>query len=550
MSVQQVMSMAENGERREREPAMGGGVGRSSPYGGPPLGPRDPLSWLADMVAAIKVGVHVKLLSGYLIGALLLLGMAIFTLVVISSMNNQVDELTQLQDQVEAAGKKNNLLTSQLHFRALALLTKNDAKNVKVEQAKQAYSEVLAIAELKSPPGKAEFFRQIREINGRFTAAGQKVLAQYQLGNFDEALRLHIEEEREVAIEAEQLLGQLVAEANRQMSVGQESFQSDRKLLSTVGWTFSGVSLAVALLIGLVMSLAFIRPVRKIDRALAQIADGDFTPHVDVPNKDEFGTLSANLNSTTQRLGNLYQELQSLNRDLQTRVDAQVQELERTTRMKRYLSPQLAESILSGATDVDLKSQRQELTILFSDIRGFTAMSERIEPEDLVDLLNQYLTEMTEIVFKHGGTLDKYIGDALMVFFGNPVPYDDHAQRAIRTALEMRTRLVELRQGWAVEGRELLTMGVGITSGYVTVGNIGSPARMDYTVLGNQVNLASRLADKAEGGQILVSEKTLTTVRDIVAWEEIERVQLEGVSRPIGIFQINEKETSGDAEAD
>ena len=367
-------------------------------------------------------------------------------------------------------------------------------------------------------------------------------MAQYQLGNFDEALRLHIEEEREIAIEGEQLLGELVASAKRQMAEGQEGFQSDRKLFTTVGWTFSGVSLAAALLIGLVMSLAFIRPVRRIDRALAQIADGDFTPYVDVPNRDEFGTLSLNLNSTTRRLGNLYQELQSLNQGLQERVDTQVRELERTTRMKRYLSPQLAESILSGATDVDLTSQRQELTILFSDIRGFTALSERLEPEDLVDLLNQYLTEMTEIVFKHWGTLDKYIGDALMVFFGNPVPYDDHVQRAVSTALEMRTRLVEMRQAWAIEGREQLTMGISITSGYVTVGNIGSPARLDYTVLGNQVNLASRLADKAEGGQILVSERTLTAVRNLVTWEEIEQVHLEGVSRPIGIFQINEKD--------
>ena len=250
---------------------MGGGDGGglSSPHSGPPLGSGDPLSRLADMVAAIKVSVHVKLLSGYMIGALLLLEMAILTLVVISSMNNQVDELTQLQDQVESAGKKNNLLTSQLHFRALALLTRNDAKNVKVEQVKQAFSEELAIAELNSPPGKAEFFLQIREINGRFTAAGQRVLAQYQLGNFDEALRLHIEEEREIAIEGEQLLGELVASAKRQMAEGQEGFQSDRKLFTTVGWTFSGVSLAAALLIGLVMSLAFIRPVRRIDRALA-----------------------------------------------------------------------------------------------------------------------------------------------------------------------------------------------------------------------------------------------------------------------------------------
>ena len=142
--------------------------------------------------------------------------------------------------------------------------------------------------------------------------------------------------------------------------------------------------------------------------------------------------------------------------------------------MKRYLSPQLAESILSGGTDVDLTSRRQDLTIFFSDIRGFTAMSERLEPEELGgELLNQYLAEMTEIVFKHGGTLDKYIGDALMVFFGDPVAYEDHAERAVRTALEMRGRLEELQQRWMTRTQEFLTMGIGITTGYVTVGNIG-----------------------------------------------------------------------------
>ena len=255
--------------------------------------------------------------------------------------------------------------------------------------------------------------------------------------------------------------------------------------------------------------------------------------------------LSQNLNQTTERLGRLYSELNSLNQNLQTKVDEQVQELERTTRMKRYLSPQLAESILSGGTDVDLSSRRQDLTTFFSDIRGFTAMSERLGPEELVDLLNQYLAEMTEIVFKHGGTLDKYIGDALMVFFGDPVPYEDRAERAVRTALEMRARLEVLQQLWMTQTKEFLTMGIGITTGYVTVGNIGSPSRMDYTVLGNQVNLASRLADAAKGGQILVSERTLIAVRGMVASTEIDQIQLEGVSRPITIFEINEKDQRG-----
>ena len=473
----------------------------------------------------------------------MILGMAILTWVVISNMNHQVSELTRLQNQVEASTKKNTLVTSQLHFMALGLLTNDDSEFAKSVEAKRRFSEELALAESKSPGGKAEFFQRIREVNDRFVTAGAKVLA--QSGNPEEAIRIHLEEERPLSIEVQGLLAELVADANTQITVAQSEFQSDRRLLSTVVWTFSGISLVAALFIGLVMSLAFIRPVRKIGSALAQISVGDFTQRVNVPNRDEFGTLSQNLNQTTEQLGQLYSELNSLNQNLQITVDEQVQELERTTRMKRYLSPQLAESILSGGTDVDLTSRRQDLTIFFSDIRGFTAMSERLEPEELVELLNQYLAEMTEIVFKHGGTLDKYIGDALMVFFGDPVAYEDHAERAVRTALEMRGRLEELQQRWMTRTQEFLTMGIGITTGYVTVGNIGSPSRMDYTVLGNQVNLASRLADAAKGGQILVSERTLLAVRGMVASTEIEQIQLEGVSRPITIFEINEQNQQG-----
>ena len=512
------------GNRDERDLNAPAGPPDSSSEGPPP--PRGPLSFLADLVAGIRVGVHVKLLAGYFVGGLLVLGMAILTLVVISNMNHQVSELTRLQNQVESATKKNNLVTSQLHFMALGLLTNDDSEFAKSAEAKRRFSEVLALAESKSPGDKAEFFQRIRDANNRFVTSGSKVLA--QSGNPEEAIRIHLEEERPLSMEVQRLLAELVADARTQMTVAQSEFQSDRGLLSTVAWTFSGISLAAALFIGLVMSLAFIRPVRRIDSALAQIAVGDFTQRVNVPNRDEFGTLSQNLNQTTEQLGQLYSELNSLNQNLQIKVDEQIQELERATRMKRYLSPQLAESILSGGTDVDLTSRRQDLTTLFSDIRGFTAMSERLEPEELVDLLNQYLAEMTEIVFKHGGTLDKYIGDALMVFFGNPVAYEDHAERAVRTALEMRARLGELQERWMAQTREFLTMGIGITTGYVTVGNIGSPSRMDYTVLGNQVNLASRLADAAKGGQILVSERTLLAVRAMVESTEIDQIQLEG----------------------
>ena len=161
-----------------------------------------------------------------------------------------------------------------------------------------------------------------------------------------------------------------------------------------------------------------------------------------------------------------------------------------------------------------------------------------MEPEELVDALNEYLSEMTDIVFKHGGTLDKYVGDAVMVFFGDPVPQADHAERAVRMAFEMRTRMTDLQERWLRQYHEAFKIGIGIATGWVTVGDIGSAARSDYTVLGNQVNLASRLADRAEAGQILATERTMLAVEDFVEASAIDEVTLKGINRPIKIYEL------------
>ena len=149
-------------------------------------------------------------------------------------------------------------------------------------------------------------------------------------------------------------------------------------------------------------------------------------------------------------------------RNLQTTVDGKVAELERASRLKRYLSPGLAESILSGERDVSLGTSRKLLTTFFSDVRGFTAAAERMEPDQLVDELNDYLTEMTEIVFRHGGTLDKYVGDAVMVFFGDPLPQDDHAKRAVLMGFEMRERMAELQDRWLGLYQHSFKIGIGL----------------------------------------------------------------------------------------
>jgi adenylate cyclase len=173
-----------------------------------------------------------------------------------------------------------------------------------------------------------------------------------------------------------------------------------------------------------------------------------------------------------------------------------------------------------------------------SDIRGFTSMTEQMEPEHLVQELNEYLEEMTNIVFRHGGTVDKYIGDAILVFFGDPVPQEDHAERALNMALEMQDHVDDLDDRWTAKYGASFSIGIGITTGWVTVGNIGSTARSDYTVLGNEVNLASRLADRAKAGEILVSERTMIKAPEGVAGEVIDEVTLKGVSRPIKIYAL------------
>ena len=148
---------------------------------------------------------------------------------------------------------------------------------------------------------------------------------------------------------------------------------------------------------------------------------------------------------------------------------------------------------------------------------------------------------MTEIVFKHGGTLDKYVGDAVMVFFGDPIPQDDHAERAVSMALEMLERMRSLEDHWYRRYDQVFEIGIGIATGWVTVGDIGSPARTDYTVLGNQVNLASRLADKASARQILVTERTMVAVENLVDGRLVDEIELKGISRPIKVYEVTRR---------
>jgi class 3 adenylate cyclase len=257
--------------------------------------------------------------------------------------------------------------------------------------------------------------------------------------------------------------------------------------------------------------------------------------------KEEIDNYARNLEAMvemrTRELSRAKEDLESLNRDLSKKVQDQVEELGRYHELRRYLSPKITERILSEGSDLSAISHRKFMTVLFSDIRGFSNLTDSLEPEEISLLLNHYLAEMTGLIHKHEGTLDKIIGDGMMVFFGDPVPIQDHAQRAVLLAIDMQRRIGRLKDEWYSYGHDL-NIGIGINTGYMTVGNVGSEFHRDYTVIGNQVNVAARLESMAQSGEILVSQRTYSKAKDIVEFERAGTFNLKGIHSPVAVYRV------------
>jgi adenylate cyclase len=237
------------------------------------------------------------------------------------------------------------------------------------------------------------------------------------------------------------------------------------------------------------------------------------------------------------RIKELYDQLGELNGTLEARVAAQVAELERLGRLKRFFSPQLAELIVNGGADDPLKSHRREVTVVFVDLRGFTAFAETAEPEEVMGVLREYHAEMGQVILSHEGTLERFTGDGMMIFFNDPMPVPDPADRAIRMAMEMRDRVTRLATAWRKRGYDL-ALGVGIAQGYATIGAIGFEGRWDYGAIGTVTNLAARLCSEAKAGQILVSSRVAAAIEDLVECEEVGALTLKGLLRPVPTLNV------------
>ena len=231
------------------------------------------------------------------------------------------------------------------------------------------------------------------------------------------------------------------------------------------------------------------------------------------------------------------EELAEWNRTLEERVREKVAEVERLGRLKRFFSPQLAELIVAGEADDPLRSHRREITVVFLDLRGFTAFAETSEPEEVMGVLREYHAAMGQLVVAHEGTLERFAGDGMMIFFNDPAPIPNPAERAIRMAVAMRDRVKGLATAWRKRGYDL-GLGIGIAQGYATMGAIGFEGRWDYGAIGTVTNLAARLCGEAKNGQILVASRVAGAVEELAELDEVGALTLKGLSRPVPAFNV------------
>jgi adenylate cyclase len=320
--------------------------------------------------------------------------------------------------------------------------------------------------------------------------------------------------------------GQTVAVVGVDMAASRVAFKLRPLLYALL------LSLAVGLLLGacvaVVHSGRVSRPLSDLRAAAERIGQGELTARVNSTRRDEFGEVARALDTMAEGL----QERETVK-----------------AAFARYVSGQVLETVLRSGQMPAVAGARRRVTVLFSDIRGFTGLSERLRPEQVVELLNEYFESMVDVVFRYHGTLDKFIGDGLMVIFGAPVDDPEQEEHAVQAAVEMQREVRRLCAKWELEGRTQIRIGIGINSGYAVVGNIGSSKRLEFTAVGDTVNLAARLesATKELSTDILISESTYDAVRGACAARRCGEIHVKGRSEPVVTYAV---EYAADAAAE
>ena len=301
--------------------------------------------------------------------------------------------------------------------------------------------------------------------------------------------------------------------------------------------------LVLALLSGLFLARRMVVPISTLREGAARFGAGNLSQRISLHTGDELEALAGQFNDMAGRLQESYT-------DLEKKIEIRTRELREaseflssvSTKISKYISPQIYKSIFSGQRDVAIATERKRLTIFFSDIKDFTSITERLQPEDLTALVNEYFTEMSTIATRHGATIDKFIGDAMLLFFGDPETKGavEDARVCVEMAIEMQDRLAQLNMEWRRRGIERpFRARMGINTGYCNVGNFGSNERMDYTIIGAEANLAARLQQVAEPGSIVMSYEAYALVRDTVRARPLPPITMKGISREIVPYVVD-----------
>jgi class 3 adenylate cyclase/HAMP domain-containing protein len=332
---------------------------------------------------------------------------------------------------------------------------------------------------------------------------------------------------------------------------------------------FSLIAVAMAILVSLLISRKVVRPLAVLREGAKRIGAGEFGHRIEIRSGDEFEEVAGEFNVMAARLHEIYAtleqrvadrtqelsealedlrklhatvqsqaaELAESNRTLEARVAEQVDAVERAGQLRRFLSPQLADAILQQGGSQILESHRREITVVFCDLRGFTGFSQTVEPEDVMRLLADYHAALGGLIHKHEGTLERFLGDGLMVLFNDPVPCPNPAERAVRMAVEMRDLVGEVTDGWTKGGYEL-GFGIGIAQGFATLGRIGFEGRYDYASVGSVSNLAARLCEEAGARQILLPQRLAPQVEPFAVVEPVGMRALKGFQSPIAVHNV------------
>ncbi|HYB44822.1 MAG TPA: adenylate/guanylate cyclase domain-containing protein [Candidatus Methylomirabilis sp.] len=296
----------------------------------------------------------------------------------------------------------------------------------------------------------------------------------------------------------------------------------NQALLITCLMIAAGIGGAVGL------ALLLTRPIFRLVEGTRAIAAGNFNIALKVPSRDEIGVLTESFNQMARSL----REKEMIKRAF-----------------TRYVAREVVEEILKDPERLVLTGERREVTVLFCDVRGFTPLSERLSPEEVVSLLNDFYTLMIETTFKYDGTLDKFMGDAVMAIFGAPIAHPDHSVRAVQTALAMQQGIVGLNERRAKDGKEGVAIGIGVSAGQAVAGTVGTEDRMEYTVIGDSVNLAARLESNAKPGQILISQRTWERVKTAVEVRPLGFIKVKGKEEQVEVYEVLGLAGAGAAEA-